>query len=171
MTDLLTLYAEVAVGFTGFAAIVSALGVAPSHADMRLDRLRLRNLVEIGVCVVLAALLPMLLTHASDGTQWPWRISAGILTGFYVSLFVLHVRRNRDARVADLAGYSRAGSLALYLMGIAGLGVLLVAQAAPSLVDLQVAYGVSLFFMVAMLGLYFVRIAASLLTHNVGDGG
>jgi len=49
MNDVLGLLAEIAVAFTGFAALVSALGTAPSGADPRVDRLRLRNLVELGV--------------------------------------------------------------------------------------------------------------------------
>jgi hypothetical protein len=168
MNELLVLYAEVAVGFTGFAAIVSALGVAPSGADMRLDRLRLRNLVEIGVTVVLTSMLPLLLQQTSGGDRWAWRLSAATLTAFVLVLFFIQVRRNRHADVSNLSGYSVVGSIAIYVMGIVGLGILILGQVAPALVSLEVAYATALFLMLAILGLYFVRIAASLLTHDLG---
>jgi len=167
MNDLLALLAEIAVGFTGFAAMVSALGNAPSEADARLDRLRLRNLVEMGVIIVSMATLPLVLTRGEAGTEWGWTVSAVLLSIALVALVVIHGGRNRAARVSELAGYSVFSALALWALGIGALGVLAVGLAVPDLLHLEIAYVAALWLMTLMLGVYFIRIAGSLLTHRL----
>ena len=170
MNYLLGLLAEIAVGFTGFAAIASALGTAPSEADQRLDRLRLRNLVEIGVAIVLMAVLPQVIFLAENGHVWGWTVSAVLLSTILVAFVVIHGSRNRSARVAELAGYRRLGSVVLWVLGLTALLVLILGLATSQLIGLDVAYVSALWLMTAMLGVYFIRIAASLLTHRLGEG-
>ena len=169
MNDLLALLAEISVGFTGFAAIVSALGKAPSDSDARLDRLRLRNLVETGVVIVLMATLPLVLLHAENGSEWAWTVSAVLLSTAIAALVFVHGGRNRKAKVAELEGYSLYAALVLWTLGLGSLGVLVVGLVAPDLIRVQLAYVTALWLLTAMLGLYFMRIAASLLTHKL-DG-
>jgi len=169
MNDLLALLAEISVGFTGFAAMVSALGNAPSEADARLDRLRLRNLVEMGVIIVSMATLPLVLMHGETGTEWEWTVSAVLLSITLVALVFVHGGRNRAARVSELEGYSLFSALALWTLGIGSLGMLVVAFAVPQVIRLEVAYVAALWLMTVMLGVYFIRIAGSLLTHRI-DG-
>lgn len=153
MNDLLGLLAEIAVGFTGFAAIVSALGQAPSDADARLDRLRLRNLVEMGVVIVAMATLPLVLVLGLGETRPDpgWTVCALLLLTALVSFVFIHGGRNRAARVSELEGYS-----------------VFVGLAAPSAIRLQPAYVTAPWLMTVMLGLYFIRVAVSLLTHKLG---
>ena len=171
MNDLLGLLAEIAVGFTGFAAIASALGTAPSEADQRLDRLRLRNLVEIGVAIVLMAVLPQVIFLVENGHVWGWTVSAVLLSTALVALVFFHGGRNRAARVAELEGYNLFGALALWTLGLGSLGVLVVGLVAPNLIRVQMAYVTALWLMTVMLGVYFIRIAASLLSHKIDGRG
>ena len=167
MNELLALLAEIAVGFTGFAAIVSTLGTAPSEADARLDRLRLRNLVEIGVVMVLMAILPLVLLQAENGTEWAWPVSAILLTTALVAIIYFHGSRNRAAKIAEFAGYNRLGALTIWALGLASLAVLILGLVAPDVMSLELAYVTALWFMTAVLGLYFIRVAASILTHKL----
>jgi len=167
MNDLLGLLAEIAVGFTGFAAIVSALGTAPSEADQRLDRIRLRNLVETGIAIVLMAILPLVFLKAENAADWAWHVSAVLLSIVMVAFVFLHGGRNRLARVSELAGYSLVGALVIWTLGLGSLVVLVVGLAAPQLIPLDLAYVSALWLMTAILGVYFIRIAASLLTHRL----
>jgi len=167
MNEILALIAEVAVGFTGFAAIASALGESPSVADASLDRLRLRNLVEAGVTIVLMAIVPLVLLQTDRVADVVWRVSAAMLLAALILLMVLHGSRNRAAKVSELAGYSRWAAVALWGLGGGSLGVLLVALVAPGALRIEVAYAAALTQMTAILGVYFIRLAASLLTHKI----
>ena len=167
MNDLLALLAEISVGFTGFAAIVSALGNAPGDADSRLDRLRLRNLVETGVVIVVMATLPLVLLRAENGSEWAWTVSAVLLSTVLLTFAFLHGRRNRAAKVADLEGYNLYSAVVVWMLGLGSLGVLAIGLLAPHLISVQVAYVTALWLLMTMLGWYFMRIAASLLTHKL----
>jgi hypothetical protein len=168
MNDVLALLAEISVGFTGFAAIVSALDDPASEADARLDKLRLRNLVEMGVVVVLMATLPLVLLGVENGSEWAWTVSAVLLSAVIVTLLFLHGGRQRWAKVTQLEGYSPHTTLVLWTLGFGSLGVLVVGLVKPHVIPIQSAYVAALWLMTAMLGVYFVRIAASLLTHKLG---
>ena len=167
MNDLLALLAEISVGFTGFAAIVSALGNAPGDADARLDRLRLLNLVETGVVIVVMATLPLVLLRAENGSEWAWTVSAVLLSTVLLTFAFLHGRRNRAAKVADLEGYNLYSAVVVWMLGLGSLGVLAIGLLAPHLISVQVAYVTALWLLMTMLGWYFMRIAASLLTHKL----
>lgn len=168
ITELLALQAEIAVGFTGFAALVSALGTSPSEADERLDRLRLRNLVEVGVLVTLMAMLPLVLLQADSGTRWVWSVCSAILIAILVAIIYLHGGRNRAGRISELAGYNRIGALTIWALGSASLGVLILGSFAPRVIRLDLAYVTALWLMTAILGVYFIRVASSLLSPRVG---
>ena len=112
MQELLGLIAEVAVGFTGFAALVSALGKALAEADQRLERVRLRGIVEIGVVVVLMAILPSVLSIRTEATDGIWTVCAVLLLASLLTLSLVLGARNRRAGVSGLAGYSGFGPAA-----------------------------------------------------------
>jgi len=166
INELLALQAEIAVGF---AALVSALGSSPSVADARLDRLRLRNLVEIGVAVVLMAMLPLVLMQVETGNRWVWPVSSALLTAVLLTIIVLHGGRNRAGRISELAGYNLAGALVIWALGLGSLVVLFLAFVAPGVVRLELAYVTVLWLMTTVLGVYFIRVASSLLTLKLDE--
>jgi hypothetical protein len=169
INELLALQAEIAVGFTGFAALVSAVGTSPSEADVRLDRLRLRNLVEIGVSVVLMAMLPLVLQQSESGTRWAWSVSSVLLISLLVAIILFHGGRNRAARISEFAGYNLLGALTIWALGLASVAVLILGLVAPGVIRVEVAYVTALWLMTAVLGIYFIRVASSLLTLKL-DG-
>lgn len=89
-------------------------------------------------------------------------------TGF-AAIARVHVGRARRADVSHLKGYSRAASVLIYLIAAVGAAGLILALAVPA-VSSAAAYVGALFLWVVMLGVYFVRIASSLLTHRLADG-
>lgn len=168
MHELLGIIAEVAVGFTGFAALVSALGKAPAEADQRLDRVRLRAIVEIGVVVVLMAILPNVLLIRLDGTEGVWTLCAGLLLAMLVTLSFVLGARNRRAGLSELAGYSRMSAGVIWGLGSCAIGVLIVGLVTP--LQVETAYVAALWLLTAILGSFFIRVAGSLMTHNLpGD--
>lgn len=168
MNDLLGLIAELAIGFTGFAAIASVLGHSPTQADLRLDRLRLRNLVEIGVFTVVMALLPLVLQADGSEGGGAWTLSSVLMLVGVVLIAYVHIGRNRNADVSNLEGYSVVASITVYLIAAAAVVVLALGLALPGFSSARAFLG-ALFLWIVMLGVYFVRIAASLLTHRLVD--
>ena len=167
MNDVLGLLAEIAVAFTGFAALVSALGTAPSGADPRVDRLRLRNLVELGVIAVLMATLPLVLSRSALPGDSVWTVSSTVMLAAMVGIIIIHGGRYRSARVAELAGNNPAGALLMWALGFGIVCVLVSGIFAPSFISRDLAYAMALWLMIAAMGFYFIRIAASLLTHKL----
>lgn len=167
MQELLGIVAEVAVGFTGFAALVSALGQAPAEADQRLDRVRLRGIVEIGVVVVLMALLPSVLSGRTGTTDRTWTLCAALLLANLVMLSLVLGTRNRKAGVSQLTGYSRLAAAVNWGFAACAMGVLVAGLTTPFRID--VAYVSALWLMTAILGAFFIRVAGSLMTHNLGS--
>lgn len=170
MNDILGLLAEIAAAFTGFAALVSAFGSAPSRADQKLDRLRMRNLVEVGVTVVLMATLPLVLFQSDRPSDWVWTVSSVVLLVAMVTIVFIHASRSRVVRVAEMAGYSRLGELVIWGLGLSTVGVLVFGLVSPHVISRDLAYLWALWLLTAILGVYFVRIAASLLTHKLSGG-
>jgi hypothetical protein len=168
MQELLGIIAEVAVGFTGFAALVSALGKVPARADQRLDRVRLRGIVEIGVVVVLMALLPNVLSAGATATDGTWTLCAALLLASIVTLSSVLGARNRRARLSKLEGYSRLAAVLNWSFGICAMGALMVGLTTSFPID--VAYVSALWLMTAILGSFFIRVAGSVMTHTFRDG-
>ena len=79
--DLLIGIAEVSIALTGFAGIVAVFGRRTTGPWPLADQYLLRSLIENGLLVVLAALLPFaVLQHTQDPTV-VWRVSSGPLAG------------------------------------------------------------------------------------------
>lgn len=168
MFDLLGLIAELAVGFTGFAAIASLLDRSPTEADLRLDRFRLRNLVEMGVFTVVMALLPQVLMVGAASAAGVWTAGSVLMLLGAILIAYCHIRRARSADISSLKGYSRPASILVYVIATVAVAGLILGLVLPSFSP-ATAYVSALFLWVVMLGVYFVRIASSLLTHRLAD--
>lgn len=76
--SLLLGIAEVSIALTGFAGVVVVLGRRASDSWPLADQFQLRSMIENGLLVVLAALLPFaVLQHTSDASLI-WRVSSGV---------------------------------------------------------------------------------------------
>lgn len=126
------LIAEVAIGFTGFAGIVGALGrdkLSPADPHLWLG---FWTMIEFGLATLFAALLPALLHHlgVGDSDAAPWRISSGVFTLFLTAHIALVTPLFIRARTG--AGWSR-GLVALDIATFLCLITAWVTQAANAL--------------------------------------
>jgi hypothetical protein len=76
--DLLIGIAEVSIALTGFAGVVVVLGRRSSGPWPLADQFQLRSLIENGLFVVVAALLPFAIFELTADTRLTWRIASGI---------------------------------------------------------------------------------------------
>ena len=101
--DTMHLIAEVAIGFTGFAGIVGALGRERLRADDPHLWLGFWTMIEFGLATLLAALLPSVAFHTglADSAGGAARLTSGVFTAWLVAHLVLvtplFVRARRGA--------------------------------------------------------------------------
>lgn len=86
-----------------------------------------------------------------------------------MAIVFFHGGRNRAARISDFAGYDVFGALSIWALGLASLLILIWGLFAPAVIRTEVAYVTAFWLMTTVLGVYFIRVASSLLTHRI-DG-
>lgn len=97
--DLLLGIAEVSIALAGFAGVVVVLGRRATGPWPLADQFQLRSLIENGLLVVLAALLPFAVQQHTQEPSVLWRISSGIFgVAGGVHAFVVQGRRQRRLR-------------------------------------------------------------------------
>jgi len=69
--DLLQTFAEVAVAFAGFSAVVATFDRRAADDDPRIRHYRVRVMVEYSVCVAVFAFVPYLLNEHGDPLDGP----------------------------------------------------------------------------------------------------
>jgi hypothetical protein len=168
VSDLLALAAELAVGLTGFAAVAAALGKTPSHVDARLDRARLKDLVELGISTTLFALIPLVLWPEGPRPEWVWTVSGVVFLMGGIGLAAVQTRRVTALGLRQMKGYSYATSGLFSSLGYGTIVLILLGLSLPQ-VPLDRAYIGVLFMLLCMVGLNFVRVAASLLAQVLDD--
>jgi hypothetical protein len=94
--------AEIAVAFIGFAGIVGALARGQLRPDRRHTWLGFWTMIEFGLAMLLAALLPALLYHLGSESTQIWRISSSVFAVFLMAHLSLvtprYVRARRGVR-------------------------------------------------------------------------
>jgi hypothetical protein len=97
--SLLIGIAEVSIALTGFAGVVVVLGRRTSGPWPLAEQLQLRSLIENGLLVVLAALLPFAVQQHTQEASLIWRVSSGVfgaVGGAYA--FIIQGHRHRRLR-------------------------------------------------------------------------
>jgi hypothetical protein len=102
MTDLefLGLYAEVALAFVAFAAIVATLRQAFGNHFSQLQYVMFRFFVESGMIYVIAAFVTLALHKLISDEQLAWRLSNYYVLANLVLYLPFHVRRRKRLGVA-----------------------------------------------------------------------
>jgi hypothetical protein len=91
--------AEISIALTGFAGVVVVLGRRPSGPWPLADQFQLRSLIENGLLVVLAALLPFAVLQHTHEPSVIWRVSSGIFgAAGGAHAFIIQGRRQRRLR-------------------------------------------------------------------------
>jgi len=161
----LQVFAEVAVAFAGFSALVSVIGRRPGGDDPRADSLRLRILVETALIVVVFSLLPIALAKFPLSELAVWRISSSvfILTGAIGS--VINARRLRG----QSSLMTLADRITLWLAWPLDIGQFsfLIVVASGFWPDQSSAfYFAALYANLVMSALMFMRVAGSVLSQT-----
>lgn len=95
-SDLLTLIAEIAFGFTGFAGLAGVLATGEVRARVAL---RFWIMIEFGLATLLLALLPLVLHAAGLAAPLVWAIGSGAVAGFLLLHLAILGRRIMEAWV------------------------------------------------------------------------
>jgi hypothetical protein len=97
--SLLIGIAEISIALTGFAGVVVVLGRRASGPWPLADQFQLRSLIENGLLVVLAALLPFAVQQHTQESSLIWRVSSGIFgAAAGAHAFIIQSRRQRRLR-------------------------------------------------------------------------
>jgi hypothetical protein len=158
-TDLLFIIAEVSVALAGFSAVIGVLGSRPGASDIRVDALRLQVMLESGLVVAAASIIPVLLSHLGAESGAVWRVGSAAFLLVQLPMEVVGFRRTSkmpDMKVSKLNvntfnwGLSIGADLIM-------LGVLL------DLVGARASgyYMLAAFLLLVMSGLLFIQFAAS----------
>ena len=158
--DFLFVTAEIAAAFVGFASVVAILGQRVTRDAPSLDAFRLRGMVQIGLFVVLSALLPYLLHSAGFVGAALWRISSALVSVAGVALLIdTIVMIRRVALVSPTRTW--VGLLAGALVAATPLLLVLAALGIPPNPVSSYLVALYLYLLVTALGLF--RIVTSLL--------
>ena len=128
--DLLQTFAEVAVAFAGFSAVVSMFDRRVDDDDPRVRHYRIRVMVEYSLCVAIFAFVPYLLNEIFVCEEVAWRVSSALLAISWSAVGLQSGRRARQilgksalsaapafASIATILGYSGAAILLLNVRG------------------------------------------------------
>ncbi len=158
--EFLFVTAEIAAAFVGFASVVAILGQRATRDDPSLDAFRLRAMIQIGLLVVLSALLPYLFHSAGFVGPALWRVSSALVFVAGVALLIDSIVMVR--RVVVTATTARwVGLLALALLAATPLLLGLAALGIPPNPVSSYLVALYLYLLAAALGLF--RIVTSLL--------
>ena len=158
-TDVLFLIAELAVALAGFSAVIGVLGSRPSTSDVRVDGLRLQVMLETGLFVAAAVLVPVILDHFGIESHLVWRISSAIFLLYQIPGEFLAARRTK--KMPDMTVSKFNVNTINWTLSIGAdlivFGVLL------GLFDTRAGawYLVAVFSLLIMAGLLFIQFAAS----------
>ena len=160
-TDTLLTLSEVAVAFAGFASIASALTQRSSTIDPRVNALRLHNMVDFSLTVVVVCLIPVLLSHVIDNERWLWMTASGCSLAYAISLAFRMLPRNRELEAAP--DYDNAGAIRLQLMAAFAVACLVAGLSGLVPKHAEALYLASALSVLAISGILFMRVVQTLL--------
>lgn len=158
--DLLQTFAEVAVAFAGFSAVVSIFDRRGSHDDPKVRHFRVRVMVEYSLCVAVFAFVPYLLNAVLASDELAWRISSALLAAVWSVVGLTASRRARAIFGRSALTVAPFFSGAATALGYGGAAILLLNAVGVSLRTPGASYIVGLFFPLLQSALYFSRIVA-----------
>ena len=159
MADYAFIVCELAAAFAGFTAIVSALD-SRSAETRRLDRARLRSMLEVSLFAVVGGLAPILLGHVGLAGNAPWQAAAAMMSLGGAILFRIQFSRGFSQEIQAQPGYSLAYAR---LIAALGAGVLACFTIATVGVLPDGLYLVALTLALVIAALQFLRTASSML--------
>jgi hypothetical protein len=158
--DLLQTFAEVAVAFAGFSAVVSVFDRRAENDDPRIRHYRVRVMVEYSLCVAIFAFVPYLLNAALGSEELAWRVSSLALAIAWSTVGLSAGRR--AGRVFRKSSFSMAPTFSVVstFLGYTGAAILVLNAIGLSLRAPGTSYIVGLFFPLLQSALYFLRVVS-----------
>lgn len=156
--DLLQTFAEVAVAFAGFSAVVSIFDRRAADDDPRIRHYRIRVMVEYSLCVAIFSFVPYLLNATLGSEVLAWRISSVLLMIAWSAVGLSAGRRPRQIFGKSAFSIAPAFSTVATVLGYTGAAILLLNAIGISLRSPGASYIVGLFFPLLQSALYFLRI-------------
>lgn len=160
--DYLSLLCNLAAVFAGFTAIVSALREddETSADEIALNKVRLRQMLEICLFTIATGLLPQLIVSFNVEFDIALRISGALATVMGGGLLFVQGRRVLTLKIRKLQGYSMtftrfalsAGALVVALFALAAVGAMA-----------NAAYFTAVTLGLVIAGLQFFRTSTSML--------
>jgi hypothetical protein len=100
-TAQLAIYAQLGVGFAGFAGVIGAFSRFRIHIEATV--FRVRAMVALALMEVLFSLLPMLVAGFGVADEIAWRISAGVLaTAGLIAMLIMAPQARRLYQIGRL---------------------------------------------------------------------
>ena len=131
--DYLAQICNLAAVFAGFTAIVSVLRSDDETGpdEMALNKVRLRQMLEICLFTIAAGLLPQLIASFNTDVDLALRISGALAAPLGSLLLILQGHRAYNQNVRKLAGYSvhftrfamSSGTIVVVLFALAAFGI------------------------------------------------
>ena len=156
--DLLQTFAEVAVAFAGFSAVVNIFDRRPEADDPRIRHFRVRVMVEYSVCVAVFSFVPYLLNAVFESEEAAWRVSSALLGISWSAVGLMASRRARLIFGRSALSVAPAFSAIANVLGYSGAAILFLNAFGLPLRSPGVAYLVGLFFPLLQSALYFLRV-------------
>ena len=159
--DLLLVIAQLSVAFAGFASLASALSDRSDGGETRVDAGRLTNMLIVGLCTTMLALVPFIPALFGFSETLVWRSSA--VTAFAtIAVFAPGVLI-RTKRMKQYAGFNiRWNVVNLGLAAIAAVGFISCASGFPALKP-AASYVAGLVALLLTCAIVFFRVISSLL--------
>lgn len=159
MDTLLTI-AEIAVAFAGFASIASAITKTYSGLDPKVNSLRLQNMVDIALTVVVASFMPVLTREIFESEQLMWMTASAVSLIFGAFTFIRVSKRAKP--MVNLEGYDKGGSLRIRIIGAFSLIGLFVGSTGLLPEHAYAIYLGSVLLTLLVSGMLFFRVIESL---------
>jgi hypothetical protein len=159
-TDILLTIAEIAVAFAGFASIAGALGNRYSNLDPRVNSLRLYNMVDIALTVVVISLVPIFFSQVIGSERILWMVSSGLSLIVGGSAFIRI--SNRAKPMSELEGYQKKGAQKVRVAAVIGLLGLLIGTTGLAAQYAYAIYLGSLLLVLLASGMLFLRVVHSI---------
>ena len=156
--DLLQTFAEVAVAFAGFSALVSVFDRRAEADDPRIRHYRVRVMVEYSVCVSIFSFVPYLLNELFASEEIAWRVASALLAISWSAVGLTAGTRAREIFGRSAFSVAPTFSAIATFLGFAGAAILVANTLGFSLRSPGATYIVGLFLPLLQSALYFLRI-------------
>jgi hypothetical protein len=155
--DLLQTFAEVAVAFAGFSAVVSIFDRRAADDDPRIRHYRVRVMVEYSLCVAIFSFVPYLV-HATVGSEViAWRVSSFALACAWSAVGLSAGARARKIFGKSALSVAPGFAAITNVLGYAGAAILLLNSFGFPIRSAGASYIVGLFLPLLQSALYFLR--------------